>query len=232
MRFNDNGQLKEYLKAISSEKLREFNAGIIPTGKPSFGVPIPTLRDIAKDSAREDLFGFLGVLSQDTFEEIMLFGMAVGYADIPLRDRIRLIDKFLSFADNWAHIDCALTTYKFIAKNREEFIPVIESCLSSGGEYRMRFALVALLYYYVEEKYLPYIFETAESVDCTQRYVSMAAAWLISVCYVKFPDPTDEFLRETEIDDRTYNMALQKILDSNRLDEETKIYIKSLKRKK
>ena len=61
-------------------------------------------------------------------------------------------------------------------------------------------------------------------------YEKMAIAWLISVMNVKYKDKTKEFLKNNNLDDFTYNKALQKIIESNRVSKEEKEQIKKLKR--
>ena len=62
-------------------------------------------------------------------------------------------------------------------------------------------------------------------------YVKMAVAWALSVCYVKFPQKTMNYLKENHLDDFTYNKALQKIIESYRVSTEDKEIIRSMKRK-
>ena len=59
----------------------------------------------------------------------------------------------------------------------------------------------------------------------------MAVAWAISMAYVKFSEKTWEFLQNNHLDDFTYNKALQKMVESYRVDNETKEKIKKMKRK-
>ena len=59
----------------------------------------------------------------------------------------------------------------------------------------------------------------------------MAKAWLISVCYVKFKEKTLVFLLNNNLDTFTYNKAIQKIIESNRINISDKEYLKQLKRK-
>ena len=61
-------------------------------------------------------------------------------------------------------------------------------------------------------------------------YVRMGNAWLISMAFVKYRDKTLAFLNDCALDDWTYNKALQKIVESNRVDAQTKEMIKTLKR--
>ena len=62
-------------------------------------------------------------------------------------------------------------------------------------------------------------------------YVGMAVAWAVSVCYVKFPALTLEYLRNSSLSDFTYNRALQKIIESLRVSREDKSLMRSMKRK-
>jgi len=230
--FETNGQLIETLKLKSSDSLKEFSQKIIPTKYSEIiGVKIPELRKIAKECAKEDFYNFLNVLSDKYFEEIMLRGMAIGYADLPYRERIKYIDDYLVLADNWAHIDSVVSTYKFIVKNKESFWKEVLKHLQSKHVYGVRFSLVVMLVYYIEEGYLDKIFNAVDSLNLEEYYVSMAAAWLLSVCYVKFPKETENYLVNAKIDNLTYNRTVQKICDSYRVDKQNKEKMKKSKRK-
>jgi len=58
----------------------------------------------------------------------------------------------------------------------------------------------------------------------------MAVAWAISICYVKDPLVTMNYLRNNSLDDFTYHKALQKITESNRVEKEDKNLIRQMKR--
>jgi hypothetical protein len=58
----------------------------------------------------------------------------------------------------------------------------------------------------------------------------MAIAWLLSICYIKYPKETSKYLDNTKIDDFTYNKTISKICDSYRIDKETKEKLKKKRR--
>ncbi len=58
----------------------------------------------------------------------------------------------------------------------------------------------------------------------------MANAWLVQVCYVKYPEKTRHFLENSALDDFTHNKAIQKIRESYRVSREEKEELKLLKR--
>ncbi|MNH46031.1 hypothetical protein D3C79_1086570 [compost metagenome] len=62
--------------------------------------------------------------------------------------------------------------------------------------------------------------------------MKMAVSWALSMCYVKLPAATIDYLRTNTLDDFTYNKALQKITESYRVDPESKKMIRGMKRKK
>ncbi len=231
MVFKNNDELKEYLLHLDTVNAKDFNEKIQASDRFIYGVKIPSLRAMAKACAKEDVYAFLNVLSDDSFEEVMLFGMSIGYANIPFEERLRLIDEYLEKANSWGLIDSVVSTYKFIGKDRERFLPVVQKYLRSTEEFKVRFALVALLCYYVSEEYLSYIFDVCDAADCSPFYVSMAVAWLVSVCFAKYPVQTEKYLNHTKLDDLTFNRTVRKILDSYRVDELTKQKIKLMKRK-
>lgn len=103
--------------------------------------------------------------------------------------------------------------------------------LSSKQEFEMRFGIVMLLNFYVEEDYIDKVLVLLDKAKNESYYVKIVVAWAISDCYVKFPEKTMEYLKNNTLDDFTYNKSLQKITESLKIDKETKEYIRSMKRK-
>ena len=62
-------------------------------------------------------------------------------------------------------------------------------------------------------------------------YARMAMAWMISICFIKFPEKTMEYLKQSKLDNWTYNKSLQKTIESLRVDKETKDVLHSMKRR-
>lgn len=104
--------------------------------------------------------------------------------------------------------------------------------LLSDQEYEIRFAVVMMLNFFIEEAYISRILQLLDKVSHEGYYVKMAVSWALSICYVKLPEPTMSYLRNNSLDDFTYNKALQKITESYRVDPETKKWIRGMKRSK
>lgn len=91
--------------------------------------------------------------------------------------------------------------------------------------------MVMLLDHYMEEDYLPKLFEIAESIHHEGYYVKMAVAWLLSICFVKDYEKTRQFMEHAGLDDVTYNKALQKARESLRISKEQKEQLQAMKRR-
>ena len=72
-------EIKGEIKSLAGNNADFYNK-LNPTGKPSLGVRIPDLRNIAKRIAREDYECFLQNNPMDTFEEETLEAFVIGYA--------------------------------------------------------------------------------------------------------------------------------------------------------
>ena len=94
----------------------------------------------------------------------------------------------------------------------------------------MRYGLVMLLHYYVDEQYLPVIFKSVEELEKNDYYVMMGAAWLIAEVIVKYYEEGVRFLKKGSLPNITHNKAIQKACESFRVKAEEKAYLKSLRR--
>ena len=120
---------------------------------------------------------------------------------------------------------------KCIEKHKDEFLPYIDKYLNTDGEFYQRFALTTLLQFYLEEKYLDYIFSAVVKAYTEKYYyVHMAAAWLIAEVLVKYYGRGVEFLNSASLNVKTYNKAIQKANESFRLSQERKNFLKEIKR--
>ena len=116
-------------------------------------------------------------------------------------------------------------------KNQEEWFSFLEPYLNSSQEYEIRFAVVCLLDFFVQEAFIDRILNCFSDIHHEGYYVKMAVAWAVSVCYVKFPEKTEDFLLKNTLDDFTHNKAIQKIRESYRVSKEEKERLNQWKRK-
>ncbi len=226
-----NTWIKEQLKLQREPKFQQFTASLLPGVEHILGVRLPALRKMAKQLARGDWKNYLNSALDDSYEEIMLQGMVLGYAAGNLQEKEPFLRAFLPKIDNWSVCDSTCSTIKLAKEQPEEFWEFIMEYLCSSREYEVRFALVQMLDYYVTPDYLPRVLKAVESVALETYYVQMAQAWAVSICYREFPETTLPFLKENHLNDFTHNKALQKITESLKVPKEEKAYIRTLKRK-
>ena len=118
-----------------------------------------------------------------------------------------------------------------MTKNNQAYVlAFLQQYIDSDKEYEVRFAVVMLLNYYIEERYIEHVLGQLEKVNHDGYYVKMAVAWAISICFIKLPAQTMPFLLSNTLDDFTYNKALQKIIESTRIGDALKKQIKKMKR--
>ncbi|MGG2014661.1 DNA alkylation repair protein [Bacillus sp. S10(2024)] len=220
---------KQIFELIDTD-YQKFSAALIPTINNVLGVRLPELRKIAKKIAKGDWHTYLATAKDEYFEEIMLQGMVIGYVKTDIEELLFYVASFVPKIDNWSVCDSFCIGLKSTKENKERVWEFLQPYLSSKKEYEIRFGVVMLLDFYIETEYIERVLNLLDRVKHEGFYAKMAVAWAVSICYVKLPDLAMEYLRNNMLDDFTYNKALQKITESNRVDKETKSIIRSMKR--
>ncbi|CAH1195632.1 hypothetical protein PAECIP111893_00732 [Paenibacillus plantiphilus] len=223
--------IKDQLLELADTDYQKFAAALIPTINNLVGVRLPELRKLAKRIAKDDWRAYLKEADNQYFEETMLQGMVIGYAGADIEESLRCTADFVPKIDNWSVCDCFCIGLKFTKTNKGRVWDFLQPYLKSEQEYELRFGAVMLLNFYIEEEYINEVLELLDRVKHDGYYIKMAVAWAVSICYMKLPEPTMTYLRTCSLDDFTYNKALQKMTESFRVDKETKLLIRSMKRK-
>ena len=209
-------QDKEYA-AFQSKLLKNENIKLI-------GVRTPDLRKLSKEwKGEEDAFlTFPDEYYEITFLKCALVGM------LKYEKFAEYVDKVVPLLDNWAV--CDMFSAPCVKKHQKEFVPYIKRYLQSEKEFTVRYGLVMLLHYYVEEEYLELIFESVRAIKNQDYYITMGAAWLIAEVLVKHYEAGVRFLNEGCMSKAMHNRAIQKACESYRISEEEKAFLKSRKR--
>lgn len=224
--------VREELLKLADENFKNFHSGLIPGNEsPVIGVRMPLLKKKAKELARGDWRQYLLQGQEDYYEEIMLKGLVIGTAAMDVDERFSHIRWFIPKIRNWAVCDCFCGSLKFTRKYKKEVWDFLKPYLESGEEYKIRFGVVMLLDYFADEEYAEQAFRYFDRITHEAYYVRMAVAWAVSFFFIKVPDQTMAYLRKNSLDDWTYNKALQKITESFRVDQETKMVIRGMKRR-
>jgi len=223
--------IREQLFELSDEEYQRFHSKLCPDTDNIIGVRLPLLRNLAKEIAKGDWREYLKSAQGDYNEEIMLQGIVIGYAKSDISEMLKHIQHFIPKINNWAVCDSFCNGLKYTKKNMNTVWEFINPYLNSKKEFEIRFGIIMLIGYYINGEYIDRVLQLLDKVKHEGYYVKMAVAWAVSICYVKFPEKTMGYLKNNSLDNFTYNKALQKIIESLRVDKETKIIIKGMKRK-
>lgn len=219
---------------LADEDYRRFQSKLCPGTDNIIGVRVPKIRKLAQEIVKEDPRKFLDetINKENTYyEENMLQGLVISLSkDIEICDIMDYLDKFVPKIDNWAVCDIVCSSMKKTSKHKKEMWNYLEKLILSKKEFELRFAIVMYIDYYLIDEYIDEVLKRIDKIDSNQYYVNMAIAWLISVAYVKYPSKTIEFLGNSNISDKTYNMVLQKIIESNKVSKEEKESIRNMKK--
>ena len=225
-----NQEIRKKIEELADEKYREFHGGLCPELNNIIGVRVPLLRNLAKDITKENWKEYLDNAVDNSYEEIMLQGMVIGLSKMTIEELKYYLERFIPKIDNWAICDTTITGLNLTKKYRKEMLEFLQKYLRSDKEFELRFAIVMLLDFYVTEEYIDTVLKILNNVKHTGYYVKMAVAWAISICFIKYPEKTWKLLKNNNLDDFTYNKALQKIIESYRVNEITKNKIRKMKR--
>ena len=223
-------EIQKELISLSQEKYQKFASALIPNVDNLLGVRIPVIHKIAKRIAKDDAFLYLQTATDLYFEETMLQGLVICNMKEDLDIILKQIKLFVPKINNWSVCDSFCTHLKVVKANKNEFWDFLQTYISSNNAYDIRFAVVIMLFYYIEENYLDQLFSAFNKINHQDYYVKMSVAWAVSMCFVKYPDETMAYLKNNNLDNFTYNKSLQKIRESLKVDKDTKEIIKSMKK--
>lgn len=229
--YIDYPSLLEHICSLADEPYQKVQKKIVPGTDNILGVRVPKLRALAKQLAKGEWRGYLSTAQGTFYEETMLRGFVIGYAEMEQGEAFQWIADFVPQISNWAVCDACCSSFKTAAKDKEKLFAFLLPYLKSDREFELRFAVVMLMDFLITDEYIDDVLRIYDGIHHAGYYVKMAVAWALSVCFVKYPGQTMRFLQCNNLDDWTYNKALQKIVESYRVDDDTKAVIRGMKRR-
>lgn len=131
------------------------------------------------------------------YEELLIKSFVV--AKLKTDDETKRADvrNIVAAIDNWANCDMFVARCKFIGKDREKWFDYLTEYLESDKEYDLRFAIVAMMTYYLTDEYIDRVLALSSKVKSDKYYVKMAVAWLMATALCKFPDKALDVIKVT-----------------------------------
>lgn len=222
------------LLGMSEENYKIFSQKLIPDTKYEImGVRTPKIKAFAKQVFKFNKSKVEEFLSQthDYHEEWLLHGFLLSFEKdhLVLNERLKF---FVPKIDNWAVCDGSVSAIKLLNRHPDKVLYSIKQGLKSKEPYVVRFSIVVLLSYFLDENFSPEIITLPLSVNSNNYYVNMGIAWFYSVALVKRYDYAVKIIENKQLPPFIHNKSIQKAIESFRISNEKKIYLKTLKVKK
>lgn len=222
-------KIQAELFELQDEKYRDFHSKLIPDMEKEniIGIRTPVLRKYAKQFAKtEDTAAFLQDIPHTYYEENNLHMMLI--TSIKEYDKcLKEIEKFLPYIDNWA--TCDLPAPKCFAGHKEELLPHIKQWIHSGETYTIRYGIGMLMRMYLDEDFKPEYADLVASVTSEEYYVNMMIAWYMATALAKQWDAIIPYVEEHQFSDWVHRKTIQKAVESYRITDEQKGYLRSLR---
>ena len=223
-------EIKKALYECEDKKYKDFQSKLIPTVNIDtvIGVRTPELKRLAKIYVKnEEIRDFLEELPHEFFDENQLHAFII--SEIKDFDKcMEMVEAFLPYIDNWA--TCDQLSPKVFKKDKSTLLKHIKKWLDSDKTYTIRFGIGMLMQHFLDESFDSTYPDLVLKVKSDEYYVNMMIAWYFATALAKQYDNVLPFIEEKNLDTWTHNKVIQKAVESYRITDEQKKYLKSLKR--
>lgn len=219
------------LFALQDIEYKEFDKKLIPTVDRStvIGVRKPALRKLSKNLFKEGGFEeFLSALPHRYHEENFVHAMLIEQ----IRDfscAIYETEKFLPYITNWAV--CDSFSPKCFKNNKPLLLEKIRLWLTDSHACTVRFAIGMLMTHFLDDDFSDEYIRLVADVKSDEYYVMMMQAWFFATALAKQYNETVLLLESCILPVWVHNKTIQKAVESYRISDERKQYLKTLKRK-
>ena len=217
------------LSELSDPTYRDFHAGLIPNISPEtiLGVRVPALRKLARElRGSAEAQEFMAALPHEYYDENCLHGLLIN----DIKDfgaTVSALDAFLPYVDNWAV--CDLISPRSFKSRPPELPAHVRRWLESSHSYTVRFGIGVLMSFYLDVGFEPAQLEAVAERCCEEYYVNMMVAWYFATALAKQPEAALPYIENRRLSRWTHNKAIQKSIESRRIPDETKAYLKTLR---
>lgn len=221
--------IRETLFSLRDEKFAAFQARLIPNVAPErvIGVRTPALRKLAKTlRGSGEAEEFLKALPHEFFEENNLHAFLL----CEMKDFeacVQAVEDFLPYVDNWA--TCDQMSPGVFRKNKQALLPHIRRWIASEQCYTRRFGIGMLMSHFLDEDFREEYLSLVSDIRSEEYYVNMMIAWYFATALAKQYEAALPYLENRRLAPWVHNKAIQKALESFRVSDGHKTYLKTLK---
>ena len=221
-----DSSLQAELISMAEPSYRDFQSRLLPTvfKERILGVRIPLLRKLAaqlKQQGRAE--AFMEQLPHHYFEEDLLHAILIN----GLANPIHALDVFLPYVNNWSVCD-TLAPRAFSSAN-DDILRQIREWLQSGHTYTARFAVGSLMRFYMTKGFSAEHLEWICRIQTDDYYLNMGCAWYFATALAKQYASAIVYLEKRLLTPEVHRMTIRKAIESFRITNERKAYIRTLK---
>lgn len=217
------------LLKVQDKKYKEFQAKLVPNIDPNtiIGVRTPDMRNIAKEVfGTKESEEFLKTLPHDYYEENLVHFFLISMIK-DFDECIEEVERFLPYVDCWPVSDQA--SPKCFKKNHDKLLPYIKKWIKSKHVYTSRFGMRILMNEFLDKDFKEEYLELVSSKKGEDYYLKMMVAWYFATALAKQYDASIKYIENKKLDPWIHNKAIQKAIESFRVSDEHKEYLKKLK---
>lgn len=222
-------KIENDLFKLQDIKYRDFQSKLIPNIEMNsvIGVRTPELRNYAKKIYKEDNYhDFLNDLPHKYFDENQLHAFII--SEIKDYDEcINEINEFLPYVDNWA--TCDQMSPKVFKKHHDKLIIEIKKWIKSKDTYTIRFAIGMLMQHYLDGDFKDEYLKIVSKVKSNEYYINMMKSWYFATALAKQYNKAIPYIENNKLDTWVHNKTIQKAIESYRITNTQKDYLKTLK---
>ena len=176
------------------------------------------------------------------YEETVIWGYLINLEKCSLDERLAMLTRYVHVMDNWAVCDSYCTHAKWMARaDKAVMWAFLERRFDSESEFEVRFAVVVVMCYFLNEEWFDKVFERINGLDfgrikskyksvkgkpkveqqgtvqgAEPYYVRMGVAWLLATALAKYPDQTRAFVRSSNLPEDVVKLYIRKARESFR----------------
>ena len=216
--------IRNELILMGEEKYRQFSSKLMPTVDKNkvIGIRTPVLRKYAKSLKNYE--EFLNDLPHKYYEENNLHAFLIE-REKDFDSCIEKLNSFLPFVDNWA--TCDSMKPKVLKKDLKKLLKFIKMWLKSSYVYQVRYAINLLMSFYLDDNFDESHLKLVADVKSDEYYINMMRAWYFATALAKQYDHTIHYILNQKLDVWTHNKTIRKAIESFRISEETKAFLKN-----
>lgn len=222
-------ELQKILFSLQDEKYKEFFSALVPNIDKSriIGVKTPQLKKLAKDLYdKPESKEFMSSLPHEYYEENNVHGFMIERIK-DFDECIKETEKYLPYIDNWS--SCDQLRPAVFKKHKTELLEKIRGWICSDKVYTVRFAIGMLMVHFLDGDFSPEYPELVGKVRSEEYYVNMMSAWYFATALAKQYDSVLPYFTEKKLSPFVHNKAIQKAVESRRVSDERKAFLKTLK---